>query len=213
MKFTLICIVSAALLTLGLLRATFAAAPQPSPYPISWEFKFQHDLPKRIVVDIPGKDTPVAYWYLTYTVTNNTDEERAFLPLFEMVTKEGNVIHSDKAIPKKVFDTIKDHEKKQFLEPWTKVGGELRLGEDQAKDGVAIWEEPSPRMGKFSIYASGFSGEAVTLKDDDGKVMNDKDGNPIILRKTLQLNYHIRGDEVYPGEDDVNVNPEQWVMR
>ncbi len=212
MKFTLICLASAALLTLGFLHLTFAAAPQPSPYPIAWEFKFQHDLPKRMVVDT-GKQIPVAYWYITYTITNNTDQERSFLPDFQMVTNDGNVIRSDKEIPKKVFDTIKEREKKQFLEPWTKIGGELLLGEDQSKDGVAIWQEPTPRMGKFSIYVGGLSGEAVTLKDDDGKVMNDKDGNPIILRKTLQLNYHIRGDEVFPGEDEVNSNPEQWVMR
>ena len=34
-----------------------------------------------------------------------------------------------------------------------------------------------------------------------------------ILRKTLQLNYFIRGDEVYPGEDEVNKDSEEWVMR
>jgi ABC-type transporter MlaC component len=47
----------------------------------------------------------------------------------------------------------------------------------------------------------------------ENKAMKDKDGNPIILRKTLQLNYHIRGDDVYPGEDEVNVNKSDWVMR
>ena len=130
-----------------------------------------------------------------------------------MLTNDGNVIRSDKDIPEKVFNEIKDREKKQFLEPWTKIGGELLLGEDQSKDGVAIWEEPNPRMGKFSIYVSGLSGEHVELKDDKGNVMKDKDGNPIILRKTLQLKYHIRGDEVYPGEDDVNTEGEQWIMR
>jgi hypothetical protein len=146
-------------------------------------------------------------------VTNNTDQERTFLPLFEMLTKDGQVIRSDKDIPRNVFDTIKEREKKQFLEPWTKIGGELLLGEDQAKDGVAIWEEPMPRMGKFSIFVGGLSGEHVQMKDDAGNVMKDKDGNPLILRKTLQLQYHIKGDEVYPGEDDVDPLPEEWVMR
>ena len=35
----------------------------------------------------------------------------------------------------------------------------------------------------------------------------------VILRKTLQLNYVIYGDAVYPGLDEVNVRPEAWVMR
>ena len=34
-----------------------------------------------------------------------------------------------------------------------------------------------------------------------------------ILRKTLQLNFYIRGDEVYPGEDEVNKEGESWIMR
>jgi hypothetical protein len=212
MRLTLIT-TAAALFTLCLIPFTRADYPKPSPYPITWQFKFEHAIPHRVVVEVPGQSAPVAYWYMTYTVTNNTDQERTYLPVFEMLTNEGKVIRSDDNIPKVVFDKIKDREKKPLLEPWTKVGGELLLGEDQAKDGVAIWQEPTPRMGKFSFFVNGLSGEHVELKDDQGNVMKDKDGNPIILRKTLKLDYHIRGDEVYPGEDEVDPQPEEWVMR
>ena len=58
------------------------------------------------------------------------------------------------------------------------------------------------------------------LEDDDGKQLKNKKGEPIILRKTLQLTYHTNGDEVYPGEDVVGEgegrigkNPKVWVMR
>ena len=212
MRFTLLAL-SAAILLACLTRLAPAEYPKPSPYLVSWQLKFEHDVPHRVVVEVPGQSAPVAYWYMTYTVTNNTDQERTFLPMFEMVTNEGKVIRSDHDISELVFNQIKKREKKPLLEPWTKVGGELLLGEDQAKDGVAIWEEPTPRMGKFSIYVGGLSGEHVEMKDDSGTVMKDKDGDPIILRKTLKLAYHIRGDEVYPGEDDVNPLPEEWVMR
>src|SRR5262245_17813877 len=53
--------------------------PKPSVYPIAWELKFDHDVPKRIVVQAPGSSVPMAYWYLTYTVTNNSDKEQLFL--------------------------------------------------------------------------------------------------------------------------------------
>ena len=43
--------------------------------------------------------------------------------------------------------------------------------------------------------------------------VKDAKGEPVILRKTLQMNYFIRGDDVYPGLDEVNTRPEQWVMR
>jgi hypothetical protein len=186
--------------------------PKPSPYPITWEFKFRHSAPKRIVVDA-GNGAPQAYWYMTYTVTNKTDQERTFLPVFEMMTDDGKVIRSDRGIPMKVFTQIKAREKNNLLEHFTQIGGEIRLGEDEARDGVAIWKEPMAEMGSFSIFLTGLSGENARLKDAEGKDVKDADGQSIILRKTLQMNYFVRGDEVYPGLDEVNTRPETWVMR
>ena len=45
--------------------------PEPSPYPISWELKFEYSKPKRIVVQLPGPG-PKAFWYITYSVMNDT---------------------------------------------------------------------------------------------------------------------------------------------
>jgi len=193
--------------------AVRAEHPKPSVYPISWELKFTHRLPQRIVVQAPGDTLARAYWYVTYSVTNDTEQEQAFLPVFEMLSDDGRLMRSDMNVPVAVFNTIKAREKKELLEPFTRIAGELRLGEDQARDGVAIFPEPTTRMGRFSIFVSGLSGEATALKDDQGNVIKDKDGNPTILRKTLRLNYHVRGDEVYPGEDEVNENTQEWVMR
>ncbi len=207
----------ALLVLLAMLIATSAlptvrgAYPKPSPYPITWEFTFTHGKPQRIVVDTDqGKN---AYWYMTYTVANNTDQERIYLPIFEMLTNNGRVLRSDRSLPFAVFEAIKRREKNSFLEPFTQIGGEIRLGEDQARDGVAIWEEPTREMGQFSIFATGLSGEAVKLKDAKGAEVKDAEGKPVLLRKTLQLNYFVRGDDVLPGEDEVNENPESWVMR
>ena len=220
----------ASMLCLGLCLAPAAALaadyPEPSPYPISWELDFQHDKPKRIVVTIPGQGNR-AFWYMTYTVTNNTDEDRMFLPVFEMVTRDGKVHRSDKGVPLRVFEEIKRLERARypFLQPHYKVVDTLRVGEDQAKDGVAIWPEPMSEMGNFSIYVSGLSGETVTMKMVNGVPVRVKPENTalelkgvdekdvIILRKTLQLNYVVYGDEVYPGLDEVNVRPQAWVMR
>ena len=187
--------------------------PRPSIYPISWELKFTHGMPKRIVVEPPGQTVPQAYWYMTYSVTNNTDRERTFLPFFELVTREGKVIRSDKHIPARVFEAIKAREKNRFMQPSWEIAGELRVGEDQAKEGVAIWPEPEARMGQFAIYVGELSGEIAAVKDSAGQPVKDGQGKPVILRKTLQLNYLIRGDEVYPGEDEVNEQAERWVMR
>lgn len=186
--------------------------PTPSPYPITWELKFEHSAPKRLVVDLPGQ-APQAFWYMTYKVTNDTDQARTFLPVFEMVTNDGKVIRSDRNIPYKVFTEIKAREKNKYLEHFTQIGGEVRIGEDEARDGVAIWREPMAEMGSFSIFVRGLSGETARLKDAEGKDVKNADGQTVILRKTLQMNYYVRGDEVYPGLDEVNTRSERWIMR
>jgi hypothetical protein len=198
--------------------------PEPSPYPVSWELKFEHSGPKRIVVTIPNVGNR-AFWYITYSVTNDSKDDQAFLPEFTMVTKDGRTIRSDQGVPFKVFEAIKRREGKEFLLPPSKVAGTLRVGEDQARDGVAMWPEPMAEMGSFSIFVGGLSGETVTMKMVDGKpvkvkpenisqeLKGVKDEDVLILRKTLQLNYVVFGDDIFPGMDEVNVRPEQWVMR
>jgi len=196
--------------------------PTPNVYPLSWQLKFSHSKPQRIVVDVPGQKLPQAYWYITYTVTNKTDREQMWLPTFEFLTEEGKVIQSDaKTIPSKVFDAIKQREHNELLEPSTKVAGTIRVGEAEAKDSVAIWEEPEPELGHFSIFVSGLSGEVRQFKKVDGNLVELKTGadfkeagdKVVILRKTLQLNFFINGDDVYPGQDVVNEKAEEWVMR
>ena len=191
----------------SILAPAFAKTPEPSIYAIAWQLDFKHGSPKRVVV---GTD---AYWYLTYTVANNTGDEQIFRPDFQMLTNEGKVIKSDRAIPAEVFDKIKGVEGNRLLQPLAKVAGSLRQGVDQAKDGVAIWPETTPRMGSFKIFIGGLSGEYVILNDDDGKPIMGPDNIPVMLRKTLEIDYQIYGDEFYPGRDDVHQLAEKWIMR
>lgn len=178
--------------------------PTPSVYPISWQFEFEHSEPKRVVIEAPGQPNPEAYWYITYRITNNTDQERIFLPVFELMTEDGRLSRSDRNIPPGVFETIKGRERNEFLQTQAQIGGQLRLGEDQAKDGVAIWKEPMPEMGQFTIFVSGLSGESATTKIGDQEFR---------LRKTLKLDYLVRGDEIQPHRDVVTPQGEEWIMR
>jgi hypothetical protein len=182
---------------------------------------------------------------MTYTVTNDGDKEQRFYPQIDLLTTDGNVHAADENIPKRVFDEIKLRERNGFLEEFTSINGPIRLGPAEARDGVAIWPETTPRMEHFSIFVTGLSGEAVAMKMVDGKPTkidvavtmkdgklvpldndnsaadlydkNDPEGHIrkdlIILRKTLQLNFFIRGDEVYPGEDEVNKGSETCITR
>lgn len=195
-----------AVLTLALsAHSLWADYPTPSPYPVAWELSFKHGTPERVVVKTADDSAARAYWYMTYRVTNKTDRERTFIPVFEMMTKDGKVIRSDRGIALDVFQEIKKREKNQFMAPDAKIGGELRVGEEEAKHGVAIWPEPMAEMGTFSIFVGGLSGELATVKGADGK--------DVMLWKSLQINYLVRGDEIRPGEDDVTHVSEKWIMR
>jgi hypothetical protein len=189
--------------------------PEPSVYPLpsAWYLTFKHGAVKRIVVDVPGKRVPTAYWYLLYTITNNSGKEVDFLPDFEMVSEDGKIHRSDQAVPLPVFEAIKKAEGNDLLISATQATGPLHQGEDQAKDSVAIWEEPAARMGTFSVYVGGLNSEFVQATDNDGKPINGADGKPITLRKTLKLDYTIWGDEVKPELDEVHAKPDEWVMR
>ncbi|MDB5327095.1 MAG: hypothetical protein JWM57_2664 [Phycisphaerales bacterium] len=204
--------VAVALIGAGLASSFSLAYPEPSVSPISWELKFVPAAPKRIVVEVPGQPTAKAYWYVTYSVTNNSGQDVNFLPTFEWVTNEGKVVRSDKNISNVVFDKVKAAAGLKFLENSVKIAGLLRQGEDQAKDGVAIWEEPEGRLGTFSIFVTGLSGESTQLPGADGKPIVT-DGKPILLYKTLELDYKLAGDEVYPGNDLLTKLGQKWVMR
>ena len=199
-------IACSAAIVLGFVAAfAVAEVPKPSLFPVSWELKFEHAAPKRVVVSVPSATQPQAYWYMTFAATNNTGKERMFLPVFEMLTQDGKVIRSDNLIPQSVVDVIRKHEGNKFIEGGMQVSGEIRLGEDQTKYGVAVWAQPMIEMGRFSIFAGGLSGEFKTVKTD---------GKDTILRKSLRLNFWIKDDDAYPGEDAVNVDKaETWVMR
>src|SRR5438105_3102887 len=90
------------------------AYPKPSIAPITWELDFNPGTPTRIAVKVPGYDAPRAFWYLPFTVTNNTKDEQQFLPVFELVDDTGKVHKSDQNIPTGVFDEIKKREGKRF---------------------------------------------------------------------------------------------------
>ena len=209
------------LVTAIVLPLRAADYPEPSPYPIAWEFAFEHKEPKRIVVSVPNSPTPKAYWYMPYTVTNEGEETQTYFPQFDLMTEDGKIVRARKDVPRAVFDKIRSIEQNNLMVPPTKVGGELQPGVDQARDSVAVWEEPDPDMGTFRIFVGGLSGEFVELKSQTtGEVLKNAKGNPIVLRKTLQLTYSVNGDEVYPGEDVVREgegrigkNAKVWVMR
>ena len=216
--------------------------PEPHPFPTSWELKFRHTAPKRIVVQLPGQKFPAAYWYITYTVINRGEKEVDFQPEFKLVTEDGQIHAGNRAIPNDVFEEIKKKEGNKLLMSPRRVAGVINPGDEQARDSVAIWPEPQRKMGQFSIFVAGLSGETLMMKKvggqfvkvDDAKALKKigenqyvivdpakaveelkdvKEEDRLMLRKQLHLRFQVMGDDRNAGKDPIVEKPAKWVMR
>jgi hypothetical protein len=207
--------------------------PEPSIFPVSWELRFRHAAPKRIVVQLPQQKYAAAYWYMTYTVTNVPSKDLGnearpdptFEPEADLIDNETKSHRANSAIPEGVFDAIKAREQNKLLTSPRKIGGPIAPGDEQARDGVLIWPEPLRKMGTFSIFIAGLSGETVTMKkvgeqyvavpaDKEFEELKDvKPEDRRMLRKQLQLTYQVVGDEHAPADAPVVKKAETWVMR
>lgn len=68
-------------------------------------------------------------------------------------------------------------------------------------------------MGRFSLFVGGLSGEIVVVPGPNGEPLTDEDGLPMLVRKTKQLTFRVRGDEFDTGRDSVVTEQDTWVMR
>lgn len=184
-----------------MLAALAHGYPAPSPYPTSWELKYELGLPQRVIVD--GS----AYWYQTYSVTNRTGQERIFLPVFEVLTPDGKVTRTDRLIPLHVVKEVKKQAGGKFLEQANEIAGEIRLGEDQSRDGVAIWREASAEDREFTVFFSGFSGESAKVPDPADATKE------LTLFKAAKLDYATPGDAKFRQVNEVLEVGRSFVLR
>jgi len=183
--------------------------------PTAWYLDFSTANPSASSLPSPGKRFPPPNWYLTYTVTNNTGKELNSSPTSNSSPRTAKIFRGDRQHPPaRSLTPSRRTPPTTLLVSAAQITAPLHQGEDQAKDGVAIWEEPLQRaMGAFTIYVGGLNSEFTPAVDDKGARSKDAEGKPITLRKALELNFVIWGDEIKPEKDDVQVKPERWVMR
>jgi hypothetical protein len=221
MKRTAVATILAAV-TLGLIGSAAKTAPKPSEVAIRWELEIRFENPQAIEVLLPGEDETQRFWYIRYTVTNQTGEDRIFVPEFEMFTDTGQILRAGEHVPKSVFKDIKKLYNEPLLKDTTAMTGKLLQDEDNAKDGVAIWPQFDPKAGAFDIFLGGLSGETaevqlprpvkVTELDVDGK-KRTVTKTKVILSKTLQLTYTLPGEESARTRTKPKLLKKNWVMR
>ncbi|MHC4551444.1 MAG: hypothetical protein ACYSUT_01565 [Planctomycetota bacterium] len=210
-------IVCAVMLVLGVFSATVAAYPAPEivQKPNQWTFKVDYSQPHQITLAMNGHDKPQRYWYVILTVTNKgPKDEVSFYPACQLITDTFEVIDAGKKVKKSVFDTIKlKHQGRYpFLESLDFADRRIFRGEDNTRDFAIIWPDFDPKARQVSLFISGLSNETAVVEHPTD---TEEDGNPkkIFLRKTLQLQYAIAGDENLRANSSLKEIESTWVMR
>ncbi len=202
--------------------AAALAAPRPADVPRHWQIDatFKDLLPIRI--KLAGETAPRTFWYLRYEVTNNTGQDRVFVPELILYTDTGQVLRAGRNIPSAVFQAIKELHGDPLMLDAAAVAGKLLQGEENAKGGVAIWNDFDAEAASFDVFVSGLSGETMEIKlprpvravetDRWGKrveVIKDS----ILLAKSLRRHYVVPGEPATRAVTGVQFIKQDWVMR
>jgi len=197
---------------------TLWAAPKPAivPPPGTWQMdiRIQGD-PQRIVIQFPGFAQPKAYWYLPYTITNNTGRDVEYYPEFEVFTDTFKLYKAGRGVRKAVFNAIRQryNETIPLMESEELVTGRILQGEDNARDSVIIFEEIDPNATSVKIFIAGLSNEATMIESPVYKDSATGKGQSILLKKTLMLQYQMPGDALNQDQKVMLYRSRQWIMR
>jgi hypothetical protein len=167
-----------------------------------WTLDFKYERLEPIIVTAPETNQREIYWYLVYTITNNTGAERTVVPTFTLFGKKGNLRRA--GIYPSVYEAIKSSRKIPFLENAIQMVGKILTGPDSARTGVAIFAPLDKDMDKFTIFVEGLSGEYIERATPAGPPEKPVAGvvTPLAqtdkfirLRKTMAITYNLPGDK------------------
>lgn len=201
------CIVGVVMMFAGWMGASAlhaAAYPEPRIVTDSWELEFEFDEPRTIAVERGGETR--LYWYMTYTVRNESGEDQLFVPEAWAATDAGDLLAANRDVPPAVFRAIEEQEDNPLLENPVQVVGRLLQGEDNARDSVFIWPVPEHDVDYIRMFIGGLSGETHDVEDPET-------GETYVLRKTLMLEYATPGDVSHTAQKPFIFEGREWVVR
>jgi len=186
------------------------AAPEPAVVqrPDNWTVEMTFEHPQKIMVRLPGENSPKLFWYLIVTLTNRTKQDVGFYPNCELMTASFQIIPAGKNTNPIIFQRIKKRHQSRYplLESLEQAGSRILQGRDNAKDIAIIWPDFDPQAKHIDIFLSGLSNETVVV---DHPLTAKK----IYLRKTLELSYDLRGDLALRPYLKLAYKDKHWIMR
>lgn len=180
-----------------------------------WQLDFElHGDPEAIWVRLPGDAEPKRFWYILYTITNNTGADIEFYPQFDLLTDTLKLYHAGEGVRRPVFEAIRERYRHvlPLLEPENMVMGTILQGRDNARTSAAVFADFDPEATTAKIFVEGLSNETIAVEDPNTND-SENDVKEILLRKTLMLKYQIVGDPANPTERTMLYRSREWVMR
>jgi len=192
------------------------SAPQPAIVPGAnqWTLNVVFTQPQQITVKLSDQPKAQRFWYIIITVTNSFSIDVPFYPSCELLTDTFQAISAYKDTRNIVFEKIKLRHKKKYplLESLEFADNKILQGEDNTKDLVIIWPDFDAKAKEIRLFLAGLSNETAVVEHPTEK---DPNGAPkkLYLRKTLELQYSIGGDEKLRSNSTLVYKNRRWVMR
>ncbi len=191
-----------AMLVALVLCCTVWAYPEPAAVPYRWELEFEPGELRLFYDPIDGS----SYWHFTYVVTNRTGSDQIWAPTFVLFTDVGEILVSGDGVPSRIEENLRALLGNELLETQNEIIGDIHQGREHAKDGLAVWPARNIAVNELSLFVAGISGETA-------RVLNPITSKEVILRKTLQRDYIIRGDAYLRGSRPVEIVGDRWILR
>jgi hypothetical protein len=201
---------------LAIIACVSLAAPEPAvaPPPELWTLRMEFTNPQQIVWPRGSDNKPANFWYTIITVTNHTGEDVDFYPKCDLMTDTFQVIPAGKFVSTALFEGIKKRHKSiyPFLELLNNAGAKILQGQDNARDFAVIWPDFDVKATNVKLFVTGLSNETAAVSNPISK---DQMGRPlqVFLRKTLELNYSLRGDQTLRSSASFAFQSKRWIMR
>lgn len=192
--------------------------PKPTVTPAAWALRFTYHDPQSIHLRLPGDPYESTFWYVLYSVTNDSGEEVLFYPTFDIVAEDLSVVEGGANISPSVYEAIKARHRKThpfFVNP-SEVYGPLPQGEDHARSSAIAFRLPAPGVNHFTLYVGGLSGDIVKTRNlRFNREAGECPANLqfFTLRKTLAVSYELPGDATTRAAGRPKRVKEEWVMR
>ena len=203
--------IGTAAVALGVLAAgpMMGMAPEPDPVPRRWQLEVTPGSLRMATVELEGTG-PRVYFYMTYKVTNASGGDLLLAPAMELATEEGDVIRSGRDVPAAVTRHILSQLEHPFLQDQNSIVGLILQGEENAREGLAIWPVSDLDVDEITVYAAGFSGETAPVAFKDAK---SGEQTKVLLRKSLMMRFTSPGELQVGSTEPLELVEKRWVMR